>query len=114
MMVANRRRLEVPHCRGLRKMLYLSWHDKISNKGIKDRMGYGNIIRKRRLMWLGLMWYMGKDRRTDQILHWVHEGRKRRGRLWKNWTETVKYDLRGLEISGERAEELAIYRDEWR
>jgi len=51
---------------------------------------------------------MGKDRRANQILHWVLEGRKRRGKPWKNWTETVKNNLSGLEILCERAEELAM------
>src|SRR6218665_3655619 len=42
------------------------------------------------------------------------EGRKRKERPRKNWTETVKDDLRGLEISWERAEELAMDRVECR
>jgi len=46
-------------------------------------------------------------------LHWVPEGRKRRGRLRKNWAETVKNDLRCLEISWERVEEQAMDRVEW-
>jgi len=49
---------------------------------------------------------------TNQILHWFPEGRKRRGEPRKNWTDTVKNDLRGLEISWERAEELAMDRVE--
>jgi len=32
---------------------------------------------------------MDKDRRDNQILHWVPEGRKRRVRPRKNWTDTV-------------------------
>ena len=53
-----------------------------------------NIIRKRRLRWLGHVWRMDKDRRANQALHWVPEGRKRKGRPRKNWTETGKSDLR--------------------
>ena len=60
------------------------------------------------------MWHMDKDRRANQSLHWVPEGRKRKGRPRKDWTETVKSDLRGLEISWESAEELAMDRVEWR
>src|SRR6218665_886900 len=56
----------------------------------------------------------GQDRRANQILHWFPEGRKRRERPRKNWADTVKNDLRGLEISWERAEELAMDRVEWR
>ena len=73
-----------------------------------------NIIRKRRLRWLSHMWRMDKDRRANQVLNWIPEGRKRKGRPRKNWAETVKSDLRGLEISWERAEERAMDRVEWR
>jgi len=45
-------------------------------------------------------------------LHWVPKRRRRRPQ--KNWTETVKNDFRGLEISWERAEELVMDRVEWR
>jgi len=54
------------------------------------------------------------QRRANQTLLWVPEGRKRRERPQKNWTEIIKNDFRGLEISWERAEELAINRAEWR
>jgi len=87
----------------------------ITNESIMERrMGQEdmeNIIRKRRLRWLGHVWRMDKDRRANQILHWVPEGRKRRGRLQKNWTETVKSNLECLEISWKRADELAMDRD---
>jgi len=36
------------------------------------------------------------------------------GQIPFNWTETVKSDLGGLEISWEWADELAIDRVEWR
>lgn len=89
--VANRRRLEAANHRWLRRILH------VPNKSIRERTepkDMVNIIRKRRLRWLG----MDNDRRAYQILHWVPEGRKRRGTPGKNWTETVKNDLRGLNI----------------
>jgi len=60
------------------------------------------------------VWGMEKDRRDKEVLYWVPERRKRNVRPRKNWTETVKSDLKGLEISWERAEELAMDRVEWR
>src|SRR6218665_3000989 len=53
-----------------------------------------NIIRKKRLKRLGHVCCMKKDGRANQILHWVPEGRKRRGRPLKNWTKTIKNDLK--------------------
>src|SRR6218665_1857033 len=57
-----------------------------------------NIVRKRGLRCLGHVWRMDKGRRANQALHWVPEGRQRKGRLRKKWTETVKSDLSRLEI----------------
>src|SRR6218665_2681763 len=96
MTVASRRRLEVAHRRWLRRILHVSWCDKITNKSIREKTGQEDmegIIWKRRLRWLGHMWPLDKDRRANQMLHWVLEGRKRRGRPWKNWTETIKNNL---------------------
>ena len=60
------------------------------------------------------MWHMDMDIRANQILHWVPEGRNGRGRPQKNSTENIMNDLRGLEISWKRAEELVMDRVEWR
>src|SRR6218665_1037793 len=114
MTVANRKRLEAAHHRWLRRILHVSWRDKITNKSIRERTGQKdmeNIIRKRRLRWRGHVWRMDKDRRANQILHWFSDGRKRRGIPRKNWTETVKNDLRGLEII---MGEGGVDRVEWR
>src|SRR6218665_3120961 len=71
MTVANRKRLEAAHHRWLRRILHVSWRDKILNKSIRERTGQEdmeNIIRKRRLQWLGHVWCMDKDRRANQAL----------------------------------------------
>src|SRR6218665_3619016 len=55
MTIANKKRLEAAHHRWLRRILYMSWRDKITNKSIRQRTGQEyieNIIRKRRLRWL--------------------------------------------------------------
>src|SRR6218665_1461920 len=81
MTVANRKRLEAAHHRWLRRILHVSWRDKITNKSIRERTrqeDMENTIRKRRLRWLGHVWRMDKDRRANQTLHWVPEGRKRK------------------------------------
>ena len=98
-------------------MLHVSWREKSRNKSIRERTGQEDmesIIRKTRLQWLGHVWCMDKDRRIKQVFHWIPEGRKRRGIPRNNWTESVKSDLRDLEISWERAEELAMDGVEWR
>src|SRR6218665_1559346 len=103
MTVANMKRLEAAHHRWLRRILHVSWRYKITNKSIRERTvqeDTENSIRKRRLRWLSHVWRLDKDRRANQALHWVPEGRKRKERVRKNWTETIKNDL---EISWKRA-----------
>ena len=51
---------------------------------------------------------------TRYCIVFLREEREKEDRGRTAWTETVKNDLRCLEISGERAEELAMDRGEWR
>src|SRR6218665_2286346 len=71
MTVANRRRLEEAHHRSLRIILNVeSRSDEITNESIKESTGQKdieNIIRKKRLRWLGHLWRRDKDRRANQI-----------------------------------------------
>ena len=56
--------------------MIVSSRDKITNKSIKKRTeqeDMENMIKNRRLRWLGHMWRMDKDRRANQVLHWVPE-----------------------------------------
>jgi len=67
MTVANKKRLEATHHRWLRRILYVSWRDKITNKSIRERTGQEdmeNSIRERRLQWLCHVWTVDKDRRA--------------------------------------------------
>ena len=117
MTVANRKRLQAAHHKWLRRILHVSWRDKIPNKTIRERTGQEdieNIIRKRRLKWMGHVCRMDEDRRVKQVMSWNSGGRRKRGRPRKNWPETIRDDLRCLEMSWDEAEELAMDRDEWR
>ena len=56
--------------------------DKITNKSIRERMGQENmesIIRKRRLWWLGYVWCIDKDKRSQPdvaCIGFLREGRE--------------------------------------
>ena len=64
-------------------------------------------------MWVGPIHRMRvAHRRANQIFHWVPEGRKRRGRPRKNWTETVENNLRGLKTRSYFKESLQLRRNE--
>src|SRR6218665_526704 len=58
-------------------------------------------------MWLGQVARMDMNRKAKQVMNWT-SGRKRgRGRPRKNWPETIRKDLRGLELTWEDALDAA-------
>ena len=47
-------------------------------------------------------------------MNWAPEGKRGRGRQRKNWPETIREDLRGLELTWEDALDEVEDRDGWR
>ena len=47
-------------------------------------------------------------------MNWTPKGKRGRGRPRKNWMETVREDLRCLEMTVEDAVDVAMDRGEWR
>ena len=90
---------------------------RITNKSIRERTGQEKMeftIRKRRLKWMGHVSRMGQERRAKQATIWTPEGKRGRGRPRKNWMETIREDLQGLEMTWNDAVEMARNRVEWR
>lgn len=57
-----------------------SWHDNISNRIIREPMGDEDTkktIRRRRLKWIGHVIHVDKDRRANQVMIWLPEGKIR-------------------------------------
>src|ERR1700733_6860148 len=71
-------------------------------------------IRGRRLRWMGHVAHMDGERRAIQAMKWTPEGKRGRGRPRKNWAETIREDLRPMELSWNEAIGLAEDREEWR
>jgi len=59
----------------------------------------GCIIRRRRLTWFGHVTRMSDDRRAKQVINWVPGGKRGRGKPRKNWPETIREDLKGLNLT---------------
>jgi len=78
-------------------------HKKIGSRKLED------IIKERRLRWLGHVLRMDNENRTArQATHWELRGYKRKpGRPRKNWVDVIKRDLRQMDLSWQEAEELA-------
>ena len=74
-----------------------------------------DIIRKRRLLWLGHTRRMEESRTAKQVLRWKPpDGARRRGRPRMSWQTAVDRDLKQVEMTWEEAEKTAEDRLAWR
>jgi len=95
MTVANRKKLEATHHRWLMRILHVSWHDKITNKSIRERTGQEemeSIIMKRRLWWIGHVWRMDRiEEPTRYCIGFLRVEReeKDRGRIGQTLLRTT-------------------------
>ena len=118
MTVVNSKKLEAAHHKWLRRILGITWKQKVTNEEVRKRTGMGNllnILRRNRLRWLGHVHRMSSNRLPKQVLQWSpREGKKRKGRPRKNWKTTITDDLKSLEMSWEEAELVGQDRVMWR
>jgi len=112
--VTNEKELEAAHHRWQWSILGISWKDKVTNKKVREATALPkleDIIRCRRLRWLGHLSRMDHYRLPLRALTGELEGFRRPGQLWQNWKDVVKKDLRKMGIS---CEEAAEDRRSWR
>ena len=92
--------------------------DRITNVEVRARTGQqtmDNILRERRLRWLGHVFRMDHQRIPQQALYWQVPGYKRGpGRPRANWRVVVSKDLRKMGFTWEEAEVAALDRHGWR
>ena len=112
------RAVEAAHHKFQRRLLGIKWRDKVRNEDIRKKTGsrkLEDIIKERRLRWLGHVLRMDNSRTARQATHWELRGYKRKpGRPKKNWVDVIKRDLRQMDLTWEEAEELANDKAEWR
>jgi len=104
-----KKKLEAAHHRWQRSILGISWKDKVTNEKVREATALPNledIIRCRRLRWLGHLLQMDHHRLPRQALTWEPEGfRRRPGRPRQKCKDVVKKDLRKMGISWNEVEE---------
>jgi len=75
--------------------------DKVRNEDIRKKTGsrkLEDIIKERRLRWLGHVLRMDNSRTARQATQWELKGYKRKpGRPRKNWVDVIKRDLRQID-----------------
>jgi len=118
MTVVNWKKLEAAHHRWLRKILRISWVDRVTNEEVRWRTAQESletIIKRRRLRWFGHIHRMSTSRLAHQTLNWTPLAfRKKPGRPRKSWKSTIKEDLTLLGLTWDEAKEEVEDREEWR
>ena len=75
------KKLESAHHKFQRRMMGISWKDKVSNERVRTQTQLEKIdliIKARRLRWLGHVLRMDDNRLPRQTVHWDISGTKRK------------------------------------
>jgi len=116
--VAQKKKLQAAHHKLRRRMMGISWKDKVSNERVRAQTRLENIdliIKERRPRWLAHVLRMDDNRLPRQAVHWDISGTKRKpGRPGKNWIDTIQQDLKSIGVTWEVAQQLAVNREGWR
>jgi len=96
--VTQMKKLEAAHHKFQRRLLEITWRDKVKNEDIRKNTGLRkleDIIKERRLRWLGHILRMDNSIVARQATQWELRGHKRKpGRPRKNWMDVIKRDLK--------------------
>ncbi|XP_050710731.1 uncharacterized protein LOC126995286 [Eriocheir sinensis] len=114
----HERKLNSFHMRCLRRILGISWSDKVPNTDVLERAGLPTMytmLRQRRLRWIGHVRRMEDGRIPKDILYGeLASGKRPRGRPQLRYKDVCKRDMKALDIDTERWEDIAADSSSWR
>ena len=112
------KRLNTFHMRILRRILGISWQDKVPNTEVLSRAGLPSmytLLRQRRLRWLGHVHRMPDGRIPEDLLYGeLASGKRSTGRPQLRYHDVVKRDMKTVDIGTESWESLAANRSKRR
>ena len=112
------RRLNSFHLRSIRRILGISWQDKVTNADVLSRAGLPTmytLLRQRRLRWLGHVRRMEDGRIPKDILYGeLALGRRTTGRPHLRYKDVCARDMKAVGIDTMSWEGLAADRTGWR
>ena len=112
------RRLNTFHMRSLRRILGISWQDKVPNTEVLAQAGLPSmftLLRQRRLRWLGHVHRMPDGRIPKDLLYGeLASGKRPTGRPQLRYSDAVRRDMKAVDIDTESWEILAANRSKWR
>ena len=111
-------RLQAYVMRHLRSIMGISWRDKITNVEVLKRAGLPSlksILIQMNLRWLGHVERMDHNRLPRQLLYsQLKEGRRNQGRPRLRFKDTVKRNMKKLDMDRAKWQKNARNRDGWR
>jgi hypothetical protein len=112
------RKLDVFHHRCLRRILGISYLDRIANEEVlrrSDSLRLQTMVAKRRLRLAGHILRLPASRPAAAAMQWTPPGgERRRGRPVKTWRSTFQEDLKRLGIAWAEAGTAAADRRRWK
>ena len=117
-LTANDWRLPSAHHRCLRRILNISWQDKVRNERVRELTRQDQLltkIREHRLRWWGHIQRMEGGRQAKQALkNWIPEGSHKIGWPCMTWNDNIRKDIENSGVTWEEALLLMTDRKEWR
>ena len=105
------------HLRSLRRILGISWRDKVPNTEVLDRADLPTmytLLRQRRMCWIGHLSRMEDGRIPKDILYGeLAAGKRPRGRPLLRYKDVCKRDMKDLEIDPKSWEDIAVDRSRY-
>ena len=118
LMAYQENRLHVFHMRCLRKILGITWEDKVTNEDVLTRAGTSSmttILKQKRLRWLGHVHRMEDTRIPKQLMYSELEtGARPHGRPYLRFRDKCKRDVKEIGMNPETWHTLAPDRDSWK
>ena len=112
------KRLNVFHMRCLRRILGITWQDRVTNKVVLEKAGIPSLytlLKQRRMRWLGHVTRMKDDRIPKDLLYGkLATGKRPTGRPQLRFKDICKRDFQELGINTDSWEAAATDRDAWR
>lgn len=112
------RKLQVFHMRCIRRIIGITWQDRVSNTDVLQRAGIPSIyslLRERRLRWLGHVRRMDDGRIPKDLLYGeLASGLRKRGRPHLRYRDVCKRDMKALSVDRNTWEASAADRTAWR
>jgi len=104
--------LQRSEMRMVRWMCDIKLQDRVSSKGLRERLGLADIIlvpQQNRLRWYGHVLQKGDNEWAKKCMEYEVEGARPRGRPKKTWREIVEKDCQACKLNKD-----AMDRKRWR